>query len=325
MKKIFITGACGFIGSHLVEMYLKKNRKVVAYDLYNLNNHWGWLEHLRGNKNLEVILGDVSDFKSLEDASNNCDTIIHLASLIGIPYSYKSPASYIKTNINGTYNVLELSLRKKIKNTLLTSTSEVYGEHKYLPMDEKHPVEASSPYAASKIAADNLALSYFKSFKLPLKIIRPFNVYGPRQSQRAIIPTIIMQILNNNKNISVGNIYPSRDYTFVKDTCSAIFMLSKIKNRGNGEIFHIGNNKTYKIQYIINKIKTLMDSKKNIKTNKIRVRPKNGEVDILKCDNKKIKNTVGWRAEFSFERGLIETIEWFKKNKNRFTSDLYNI
>ena len=261
MKKIFITGACGFIGSHLVETFLNKNKKVVAYDLYNLNNNWGWIEHLRGHKNLKVILGDVSDFKSLDDACSDCDTIIHLASLIGIPYSYKSPASYIKTNINGTYNILELSLRKKIKNTLLTSTSEVYGEHKYLPMDEKHPVEASSPYAASKIAADNLALSYFKSFNLPLKIVRPFNVYGPRQSQRAIIPTIIMQILNNNKNISVGNIYPSRDYTFVKDTCSAIYMLSKTGKKNNGEIFHIGNNKTYKIQYIINKIKTLMDSK----------------------------------------------------------------
>lgn len=325
MKKIFITGACGFIGSHLVETFLKKNKRVVAYDLYNLNNNWGWIEHLRGHKNLEVILGDVSDFKSLNDACGNCDTIIHLASLIGIPYSYKSPASYIKTNINGTYNVLELSLRKKIKNTLLTSTSEVYGKHKYLPMDEKHPVEASSPYAASKIAADNLALSYFKSFNLPLKIIRPFNVYGPRQSQRAIIPTIIMQILNNNKDISVGNIYPSRDYTFVKDTCSAIYMLSKLGNKGNGEIFHIGNNKTYKIKNIIDKIKMLMDSKKNIKKNKLRIRPKNGEVDILKCDNKKIKKIVRWNAEYSFEKGLIETIKWFEKNKKKFSSNIYNI
>ena len=325
MKKIFITGACGFIGSHLVELFLKKNLKVIAYDLYNSNNNFGWLNHLKENNKLKIILGDVSDFKSLENSCQSCDTIIHLASLIGIPYSYTSPSSYLRTNINGTYNILELAIRKKIDNVLITSTSEVYGEQKYLPIDENHPIEASSPYAATKIAADNLALSYYKSFGLPIKIIRPFNVYGPRQSQRAIIPTIIMQILNKNKNIKLGNLHPSRDYTFVKDTCDAIYQLGKMKNKGKGQIFNIGNKKSYKIIEIAEKIKKIMKSNMNIKLDKNRVRPYKSEVDNLECENKKIKKFSKWKSKYSFDNGLKETIKWFELNKDNISSKKYTI
>ena len=325
MKKILITGAAGFIGSHLVELCLKKKLNVVAFDLYNSNNNWGWLEHLRKEKKLEVILGDISDKKSVENAARGCETIIHLASLIGIPYSYKSPLSYINTNIVGTYNILETALNKKIKNTLITSTSEVYGEQKYIPIDEKHSVEASSPYASTKIAADNLALSYYKSFKLPVKIIRPFNVFGPRQSGRGIIPSVILQILSKKNVIQVGNLYPKRDYTFVRDTCDAIHSIGKLGSNANGEIFNIGTNKAHSVQSIIDLIQKLMNSKKKIEIKTNRVRPKNSEVDILKCDNRKIKKYSKWNYDYSFEKGLKETIKWFETNHQKFKSDIYNI
>ena len=325
MKKILITGASGFIGSHLVELFLKKKINVVAYDLYNSNNNWGWLEHLRKEKKLQVILGDVSDKKSVEDAVKGCEVIVHLASLIGIPYSYKSPYSYINTNIVGTYNILETALKNKIQNTLITSTSEVYGEQKYIPIDEKHSVEASSPYASTKIAADNLALSYFKSFKLPVKIIRPFNVFGPRQSGRGIIPSVILQILSKKRTIQVGNLYPMRDYTYVKDTCNAIYSISRLKSNANGEIFNIGTNKTHSVTSIIDLIKKLMNSKKKIEIKTNRVRPKKSEVDILKCNNKKLKKFSKWNYQYSFENGLKETIKWFENNHQRFKSDIYNI
>ena len=325
MKKVFITGACGFIGSHLVEYFLKKGIKVIAYDLYNSNNNWGWLEDNNNEKNLKVLLGNISDLKSVETSAKNCDTIIHLASLIGIPYSYNAPSSYINTNIIGTYNILEAALKLKIKNVLVTSTSEVYGEQKYIPIDENHPVEASSPYASTKIAADNLALSYFKSFKLPVKIIRPFNVFGPRQSSRGLIPNVILQILNKNKEIKVGNLYPKRDYTYVEDTCEAIYKIAKLSEKFNGEVFNIGTNKTYSVREIIDLIKKLTKSNKKIKVNTIRVRPKKSEVDILKCNNLKIKRYCNWKNKHSFKKGLIKTIIWLKENKNKFKSEIYNI
>lgn len=325
MKKVLVTGAFGFIGSHLVESLIKKKIKVVAYDLYNSNNNWGWLDGVKETKYLKIITGNVEDKKNLEEASLGCDTIIHLAALIAIPYSYKSPLSYINTNIIGTYNILEIGKQKKIQNIIITSTSEVYGEQKYLPLDENHTVEASSPYAATKIAADNLSLSYFKSFNLPIKIIRPFNVFGPRQSGRGLIPSIIIQILNNSKYIEVGNLYPERDYTYVKDTCEAIYLIAKKRKKGNGEIFNIGLNKSYSVKNIIYKIKKIMNSKKKIKVKNLRVRPKKSEVNKLLCDNKKIKKIFSWKNKYSFEEGLSETISWFKKNKKIYKSKIYNI
>ncbi len=325
MKKVFITGACGFIGSHLVQYFLKKKIKVVAYDLYNSNNNWGWLENNKNEKNLKVLLGNISDFKSVETSAKSCDTIIHLASLIGIPYSYNAPSSYISTNIIGTYNILEAAIKLKIKNVLVTSTSEVYGEQKYLPIDEKHPVEASSPYASTKIAADNLALSYFKSFKLPVKIVRPFNVFGPRQSSRGLIPNVILQILNNNKDIKVGNLYPKRDYTYVEDTCEAIYKVAKLSKKFNGEVFNIGTNKTYSVKEIIDLIKKLTKSNKKTQINSIRVRPKKSEVDILRCNNSKIRKHCNWKNKHSFKKGLEKTIIWLQENKDKFKSKIYNI
>ena len=219
MTKILITGACGFIGSHLAELCVKNEIEVVAFDRYNPNNSWGWLESLDCQDEMEVILGDVRDYDSVSKAMKGCSAVFHLAALIGIPYSYVSPLAYIRTNIEGTYNVLEASKNLKLEQVLITSTSETYGTAQYTPIDEKHPLIGQSPYSASKIAADQLAISYFRSFDVPVKIVRPFNTYGPRQSARAIIPTIISQVLSQKDNIDIGNLSPTRDFSFVLDTC----------------------------------------------------------------------------------------------------------
>ena len=216
MKKILVTGASGFIGSHLVEKCLDNNLEVVAFVHYNSANSWGWLEKLSIKDDIEIIQGDIRDFDSVNRAIHNCDTVFHLAALIGIPYSYVSPLAYIKTNLIGTYNILEASRLKSLNNVIITSTSETYGSAQYIPIDEKHPMVGQSPYSASKIAADQLAISYYRSFNLPVKIARPFNTYGPRQSTRAIIPTIITQLLNGANTIKLGNLFPTRDLKFRK-------------------------------------------------------------------------------------------------------------
>tara|TARA_B100000945_G_scaffold172512_1_gene138148 strand:+ start:36 stop:716 length:681 start_codon:yes stop_codon:yes gene_type:complete len=222
-NKILITGATGFIGSHLAELFVQKGFNVVAFDRYNPNNHWGWLEKSKYNKDMEIILGDIRDYDSVSKAMKNCNKVIHLAALIGIPYSYVSPLAYIRTNVEGTFNVLESSKNSKLDQILITSTSETYGSAKYIPINENHPLQGQSPYAASKIGADQIALSYYNSFNLPVKVIRPFNTYGPRQSLRAIIPTIISQILVNKKEIKLGNTLPRRDFLYVKDTCNGFW------------------------------------------------------------------------------------------------------
>ena len=220
-KKVLITGATGFIGSHLVELFVEQGFQVVAFDRYNPNNHWGWLENSKYKNEIEVILGDVRDYDSISKAIKGCSAVLHLAALIGIPYSYVSPLAYIRTNVEGSYNVLEAAKNLELDQVLITSTSETYGTAQYVPIDEKHPLVGQSPYAATKIAADQLALSYHRSFGLPVKIVRPFNTFGPRQSARAVIPTIISQGLNGSKNLKLGNLEPTRDLTYVKDTCSA--------------------------------------------------------------------------------------------------------
>ena len=273
-KKILITGAFGFIGSHLAELFVRKGFEVIAFDRYNSNNNWGWLEHSKFKNEIEVVLGDIRDYDSVSKAIEKCKVVLHLAALIGIPYSYVSPTAYYKTNVEGTLNVLEASKNLNVEQTIITSTSETYGSAQYIPIDEKHPMVAQSPYAASKIAADQLSISYYKAFNLPVKIIRPFNTYGSRQSLRAIIPTIISQSILEKKQVSVGNISPSRDFLHVNDTCNAFLQIYKNKDL-YGKIVNVGSGKEISIKNLIEKIISKSSSKKiQIKKDKKRVRPK---------------------------------------------------
>ncbi|PPR48333.1 MAG: dTDP-glucose 4,6-dehydratase [Alphaproteobacteria bacterium MarineAlpha5_Bin8] len=324
MGKIFITGATGFIGSHLAELCVKKGHKVVAFDRYNPNNDFGWLENSKYKKEIEIILGDIRDYDSVFNAMKGCATIFHLAALIGIPYSYLSPIAYIRTNLEGTYNVLEASKNKKIDQILITSTSETYGNAQYTPIDEKHSLNAQSPYAASKIAADHLSLSYYRSFDLPIKIIRPFNTFGPRQSSRAIIPTIVNQTLSKKNKIKVGNISPTRDFTYVEDTCSAF--LEVLKNEKLfGEIVNVGSNNEISIKNIINLVFDKLDINKKIEIVKLRKRPNKSEVDRLVCDNTKIIKNTNWKPKINFDEGLLKTIDWLKNNYNISKHDKYHV
>lgn len=324
MKKILITGACGFIGSHLTEMLVAKGYDVVAFDRYNINNNHGNLEKSKFKNKIKVKLGDIRDFDSVLNALDGCYAVFHLAALIGIPYSYVSPLAYIRTNVEGTYNVLEASRIKKIKQIIITSTSETYGSAQYVPIDEYHPKVGQSPYAASKIAADQLAVSYYKSFNLPIKIARPFNTYGPRQSARAIIPTIISQILNKNKTLNLGNLNPTRDFTFVTDTCNGLIEIFN-SNKLFGQEINIGSNNEISILDLAKKIKKIMKSEIRIKTNKLKKRPKDSEVDRLVCNNNYINQKTNWRVKTNIDKGIYETIKWIKQNKEMFKSKNYNI
>ncbi len=323
MKKILITGATGFIGSHLCELMVRKNFKVIAFDRYNPNYNLGNLSKSKYKNDIEFIFGDIRDYDSVVKASKNVDFIFHLAALIGIPYSYNSPLAYIKTNVEGTYNVLESSKNNNIEQTIISSTSEVYGSAQYLPMDEKHPLVGQSPYAASKIAADQLTLSYFRSFKTPVKIIRPFNTFGPRQSSRAVIPTIINQCLNE-KVIKLGNTKPRRDYIYVEDTAKAYLEILKNKNL-LGKIINVGTGNDYSIKEISNKIQKILNIKKKIKIQKKRQRKDSSEVSHLKCDNSFLKANTNWKKSNSFESHLRQTIAWYKENSDPYTSKLYQI
>tara|TARA_Y100000590_G_C15603110_1_gene970889 strand:- start:276 stop:1247 length:972 start_codon:yes stop_codon:yes gene_type:complete len=323
MNKVLITGACGFIGSHLVEYFVNKKIKVIAYDKYNSKGDFGWLEENKKIGNTKIILGDIKDYSLTNKLIKESDYIIHLAALISIPYSYFSPGSYIKTNVEGTYNILE-SARLNRKRVIITSTSEVYGTGLKFPMNEKHPIFAQSPYAASKIAADNLALSYYNTFNLPIKIIRPFNAFGPRQSNRAIIPTVISQLLSKKKNIKVGNIYPKRDWTYVSDLCSAYYALYKSR-KGFGKIYNVGTGNDHSISDMIKISQKICKTKKKIILEGKRKRPIKSEVNKLQCDSKFFKRDIGWSPKIHFKKGLNLTIEWIKKNSNNKKSDQYQI
>ena len=263
-EKIFITGATGFIGSHLAELCVEKGYEVVAFDRYNPNNNWGWLENSKYKNNMKVVLGDIRDYDSVFKSMKGCNVTFHLAALIGIPYSYISPLAYIRTNIEGTYNVIESAKNNNLSQIVITSTSETYGSAKKIPIDEMHPLLGQSPYAASKIAADQIALSYFSSFNLPIKIVRPFNTYGPRQSLRAIIPTIISQILKKKDYIKLGNLSPTRDFLFVKDTCNGFLEILK-SDKFFGETVNIGLNSEVSIKDLADKILKIMNSNISIK------------------------------------------------------------
>ncbi len=324
MKNILVTGGTGFIGSHLVEYLIKKNFSVTAFDRYNSNNSWGWLENSKFKKDVKVILGDIRDYDSVNKALKGNDSVFHLAALIGIPYSYISPLAYIKTNVEGTYNVLEASKNNNIKNIIITSTSETYGSAQFVPISEKHPLVAQSPYAASKIGADQLALSYHKSFDQNIKIVRPFNTFGPRQSARAVIPTIISQLLNSKKYVKLGNIKPTRDYVFVEDLCEAFLKISKSKSL-IGQVTNVGCNSEFSIKDIFLLLQKELKTKKTLKIINSRKRITGSEVERLVCDNKKLLKKTNWKPKTKFKQGLKITIDWMKKNKEIFKELEYNI
>ncbi|HPG38218.1 MAG TPA: NAD-dependent 4,6-dehydratase LegB [bacterium] len=324
LDKILITGAAGFIGSHLTELLVQKGYQVKAFVHYNSRNSWGWLENSAVKDDVEVIAGDIRDFDSVSMAIKGCKTVYHLAALIGIPYSYISPLAYIKTNIEGTYNILQTCRYEDVDNVLITSTSETFGTAQYIPIDEKHPLAGQSPYSATKIGADQLAFSYYSSFNLPVKIVRPFNTYGPRQSARAIIPTVISQILEGNREIKLGNLAPTRDLTFVKDTVKGFYEIS-LSTKLFGEITNIGMNNEISIGDLVQLIAKLMDVEIKVLADTQRVRPGKSEVERLYCDNSKILNNTNWKPDYNLKKGLLETIPWIKDNLSYYKSEIYNV
>lgn len=323
-RKILVTGAAGFIGSHLTELLLSKGFEVKAFVHYNSAGRRGWLEQMPAQPRLDVVAGDIRDYDSVYNAIKGCSEVFHLAALIGIPYSYVSPLAYIRTNIEGTYNVLESARQLDIKQVLVTSTSETYGSAQYVPINEDHPLIGQSPYSASKIGADQLAVSYFRSFKLPVKIARPFNTFGPRQSARAIIPAIIIQILAGKKEIELGALTPTRDLNYVKDTVNGMWELSQHQGLF-GEAVNIGTKTEISIKDLFLLINKLLGTQTIAKQDKFRVRPDNSEVTRLVCDNSKIITNTSWRPKISLESGLKETIDWFRSNMKFYNSDIYNI
>jgi NAD dependent epimerase/dehydratase len=326
LKKVLVTGADGFIGSHLTEMLLKKGYHVRALALYNSFNDWGWLEDVGKHANLEVVTGDVRDPFLCKEISKDIDTIYHLAALIAIPYSYVAPQSYIETNINGTVNICKAAMENGVKRVMHTSTSEVYGTAQYVPINELHPMQPQSPYSASKISADAMAMSFYNAFNLPLTIARPFNTFGPRQSARAVIPTIISQIASGKKEISLGDTRPTRDFNFVTDTCRGMIQVTE-SDKTIGKTVNIGSNYEISIGDTFEMIKKLMKSDVKLIQDNARLRPEKSEVNRLWCDNSLINELTGFKPEVSFEEGVKQTIEWFSQEKNlrKYKVDIYNV
>lgn len=327
-EKILVTGSDGFIGSHLTERLLDLDYQVKAFVYYNSFNSYGWLDSISKDKlkQVEVFTGDIRDPNGVRNAVKGCDSVMHLAALIGIPFSYHSPDSYIDTNIKGTLNVLQACRDYDVKKILITSTSEVYGTAKYVPIDEEHPLQGQSPYSASKIGADQIALSFFRSFNLPVTIVRPFNTYGPRQSARAVIPTIITQILSGITEIHLGSLHPTRDLLFVKDTAEAFVEILKADNV-LGEVINIAT----KSEISIGDLATLIIKNfgKDIKLipDDTRIRPEKSEVERLLGKNDKILGLTKWKQKYTLEQGLKETIDWFKESNNLklYKPDIYNV
>jgi len=324
MKKILVTGAGGFIGSHLTELLVSKGYEVKAFVHYNSSNKWGWLDSSTIKNGVEVITGDIRDMDSVFAAMQGCDSVFHLAALIGIPYSYVSPQAYIKTNIDGTYNILQSARQLGVDKIMVTSTSETYGTAQYVPIDESHPMVGQSPYSATKIGADQLAISYYKSFDLPVKIVRPFNTYGPRQSARAIIPTVISQILSGKTELNLGNLTPTRDLTFVKDTANGFLQIALAEGLF-GEITNIGMSEEITIGDLVKLIARIIGTEVEIRSDEQRIRPDKSEVERLFCNNSKIIANTQWKPAYTLESGLSETIEWIKNNLSYFKTDIYNV
>jgi NAD dependent epimerase/dehydratase len=325
-KKVLVTGADGFIGSHLTEYLLVCGYRVKALAFYNSFNSWGWLDQIPVHKDLEIVSGDIRDSYFVNKVMKDVDVVFHLAALIAIPYSYLAPESYIDTNIKGTLNICQAARELGNLRVLQTSTSEVYGTAKYTPIYEKHPKQSQSPYSASKIGGDAIAMSFYNSFGLPITIVRPFNTYGPRQSARAIIPTIITQIASGISGISLGDLTPTRDLNFVIDICRGFVAICESEKTIGREI-NIASNSEISVGSIFNTIKTLMGKEVSVIVDKNRYRPSNSEVFQLVGDNTLIKELTGWSPQYSFNDGLRITIEWFtkKENLNKYKSGMYNI
>jgi len=325
MQNILITGADGFIGSHLAEMLLEQGYIVKALSHYNSFNYWGWLDDIK-HPNLEIITGDVRDPYYCKHITKNIDVVFHLAALIAIPYSYIAPDSYIDTNVKGTLNICQAAKENGVKKVIVTSTSEVYGTAQYIPIDEKHPKQPQSPYSASKIGADMLAMSFYNAFQLPVVIARPFNTYGPRQSARAIIPTIITQIANGKKEIEHGDLTPTRDFNYVKDTCRGFIELAGCDDAVGQEI-NISSNYEISMRNTLELIAKIMNADVIFKEDTQRLRPQSSEVFRLLGDNSKIKKLTGFMPQYSIEKGLTKTIEWFMNPNNlkKYKSDIYNV
>ncbi len=331
-SKILITGADGFIGSHLTEALVRQGHDVRAFVLYNSFNSWGWLDKCAPDVEgkFDVFAGDIRDPHGVRKAMQGCDVVLHLAALIAIPYSYHSPDTYVDTNIKGTLNVVQAARELGVKRVLHTSTSEVYGTAKFVPITEEHPLQGQSPYSASKIGADQIAYSFYASFGLPVVIVRPFNTYGPRQSARAVIPTIITQIANGRRQIKLGAVSPTRDFNFVKDTVAG-FIAAMNSGRGLGEVVNLGSNFEISIGDTAQLIAEAMNAEIEIITDEARLRPENSEVERLWAANAKAQQLFGWRPEYGgregFKRGLVETAEWFadQDNLKNYKADIYNI
>jgi len=332
MKKILITGASGFIGSHLTEKLVNLGHTVRVIVPYNVENSWGWLDYLDAKikKNLEVISGDICDQDLINKSVKDIDVVFHLAALISIPYSYISPRSYVSVNITGTLNLLEAARTHSVELIVNTSTSEVYGSSQYSPIDELHPLNAQSPYAASKIAADQLCLSYNKSFNLPVTIIRPFNTFGPRQSLRAAIPTMITQVIINKKEINLGNLISKRDFSYVDDTVMG-FVSCLSNKKCIGEVINLGSGYDFSMQEVLLIIENILNKKLKVNVDQNRIRPEKSEVNHLLSNNTKAKKLLNWEPQFKgkkgFEEGIRKTIEWFgkKENLSLYKSNIYNV
>ncbi|MFQ5456523.1 MAG: NAD-dependent 4,6-dehydratase LegB [Nitrospirota bacterium] len=327
-KKVLITGADGFIGSHLVEYLLNEGCKVKAFVYYNSFNSWGWLDTLPAKKlrRIEVVTGDIRDPNGVRRAVKDVEIIFHLAALIGIPFSYHSPDMYIDTNIKGTLNILQAGRDHNIKRLIVTSTSEVYGTAKYIPINERHPIQPQSPYSAAKIGSDAITESFYRSFDLPVVIARPFNTYGPRQSARAVIPTIIIQFLNGSSEIKLGSIYPTRDLNYISDICNGFIALAKC-DKAIGKTVNIGSGREVSIREVVKLVKEEINPDARIVYDDLRKRPDKSEVERLVCDNSLIRELTGWQSEVSLEKGILQTIKWFKdkRNLNRYKWDIYNV
>lgn len=327
-KRILVTGAGGFIGSHLVGQLLKKGGNIRAFVHYNSFNSWGWLDYLSPNirDSIDVFCGDIRDPNGVKAAMKNMDVVFHLAALIGIPFSYHSPDSYVETNIKGTLNVLQAARFLGLKKILITSTSEVYGTACYTPIDENHPRQGQSPYSATKIGADFIAQSFYRSFDLPIVIIRPFNTYGPRQSARAVIPTIITQLLRGIRKINLGVLHPTRDLVYVKDTVAGFIAIAE-SDKTIGEEVNIATQVEISIGNLACKIIDMLGVKAEVLSDPERIRPEKSEVERLQGSNKKIKELTDWKPEYSLEKGLEETINWFRQDRNieLYKTDLYNV
>ena len=332
MNKVLITGADGFIGSHLAESRVHEGPSVRAFVMYNSFNSWGWLDHVSAEikKSIEIFPGDIRDPHGVKAAMRDCDAVLHLAALIAIPYSYTSPDTYIDTNVKGTLNVLQAARELGVKRVIHTSTSEVYGTARFVPITEEHPLQGQSPYSASKIGADQLAYSFYSSFNLPVVIARPFNTYGPRQSARAVIPTVITQIANGAKQLKLGAVSPTRDFSYVQDTVDA-FIATLNSDKGLGEVVNFGSNFEISISDVAALIAEKMNVKIDIASDTERMRPINSEVERLWADNSKVKELFGWSPKYAgrdgLARGLQETINWFiqPENLKHFKSDIFNI